>query len=445
MSSTNPAPESTESHTLARHPVGFYYFFWGEFAERASYYGMRAILPLYLTTALHFDETRAGSTLYAFKMACYLLPLLGGFLADRFFGKYWTIVGFSIPYVLGHFVLGIENQTALFIALGLLAGGSGVIKPNISSLMGQTYDQQRPGQDQLRSSAFLWYYFSINIGSFLSTTLLPTFRDKYGYAAAFQFPAWLMVVSLGVFALGKKHYAVETIGRAELTPHEKSERRRILGELFGIFFLIIFFWIAYEHHDSLWVFFIKKHVDLSTGFTWRGHPLSFAPDQLQAINPWTVMIFAPLFGWLFQKIDPNARLLTPGNKMLAGFLLQVVSTGIMSVAGFLVEGTETKLSLAWPVVAYFLLTIAEILVYGTGLEFAYATAPKSLKSFVTACFLMTTAFANLINFWLAGFYNTTLKPGPFFGLSALIVLAASVAFYFVSRAMNRQLHANSQK
>ena len=130
------------------HPTGFWFFFWGEFAERCSYYGMRAILTLYLTTKLGMSDARANEWYAWFKMACYFLPLLGGFIADRWLGRYWTIVGFSVPYVLGHFILGIENNVALFIALALLAGGSGVIKPNISTLMGQTYDQQRPGNER---------------------------------------------------------------------------------------------------------------------------------------------------------------------------------------------------------------------------------------------------------------------------------------------------------
>ena len=155
------------------HPRGFYFIFWGEFAERCSYYGMRAILFLYLTQALTFPDTEAGPIYMAFKMSCYFLPLLGGFLADRYFGKYWTIVGFSVPYVLGHFVLGISSHIALVIALALLAGGSGVIKPNISTLMGLTYDQLRPGQSALRTAAFQWFYFSINVGALLSTFGLP--------------------------------------------------------------------------------------------------------------------------------------------------------------------------------------------------------------------------------------------------------------------------------
>src|SRR5438876_2008068 len=144
---------------FAGHPKGFFFFFWGEFAERCSYYGMRAILPLYLTGVLAFSDTRAAAAYSAFKFSAYLLPLLGGYLADRYFGKYWTIVGFSVPYVLGHFILGIETEWTLFLALVLLACGSGVIKPNISTLMGKTYDQKRPGQKALLTSAFLWFYF----------------------------------------------------------------------------------------------------------------------------------------------------------------------------------------------------------------------------------------------------------------------------------------------
>src|SRR5262249_6541863 len=135
----------------------------------------------------------------AFKMGCYLLPLLGGLLADRWIGRYWTIVGFSVPYVLGHFILGFSDPTILgdaiqglspdrlkflahmllFISLALLAGGSGVIKPNISSLLGQTYDQKRPGQERLRSSAFLWFYLAINVGALISQIALPLVRDRY--------------------------------------------------------------------------------------------------------------------------------------------------------------------------------------------------------------------------------------------------------------------------
>ena len=163
--------------------------FWGEFAERASYYGMRTILFLYLTTQFGLSDAVAGSTYSYFKAACYFLPLLGGYLADRFFGKYWTIVGFSVPYVAGQLLIGFADQYTIFLALALLAAGSGVIKPNISALLGQTYDQKRPGNGALRANAFMWFYFSVNLGATISMALLPWVRDKYGYKAAFLIPA----------------------------------------------------------------------------------------------------------------------------------------------------------------------------------------------------------------------------------------------------------------
>src|SRR5262249_42582258 len=293
--------------TPSSHPRGFYFIFWGEFAERCSYYGMRAILFLYLTQGLQFADKDAGPIYSTFKMSCYFLPLLGGFLADRYFGKYWTIVGFSVPYVLGHFVLGIPNQIALLFALALLAGGSGVIKPNISTLMGLTYDQQRPGQSALRTAAFQWFYFSINVGAVLSTFGLPAIRDhltdsylaryefkeeirrsadgterkvfqatlegvrkeiseeeanrlklearRYAYPLAFQVPAWLMVAALAAFAAGKRHYAVEKIERAETSDEQRRQRWETLKQLFGFFALMICFWIPYEYNDTLWVAF----------------------------------------------------------------------------------------------------------------------------------------------------------------------------------------------
>src|SRR2546427_2001511 len=107
MSATDrPPPAAPDTH-----PTGFWFFFWGEFAERCSYYGMRAILPLYMTTRLAMPDDQAAAWYSYFKAACYLLPLLGGYLADRYLGRYWTIIGFSVPYVVGQLLIGVESRT----------------------------------------------------------------------------------------------------------------------------------------------------------------------------------------------------------------------------------------------------------------------------------------------------------------------------------------------
>lgn len=446
MASSSEPAVTTASE---RHPKGFFFFFWGEFAERSSYYGMRAILFQYMATSsatlggLGMGDTRAAPIYSYFKMACYFLPLLGGYVADRFFGKYWTIVGFSIPYVLGHFILGIHNETALFFALALLACGSGVIKPNISTLMGLTYDQQRPGQERLRGAAFLWFYFSVNVGAALSTYIMPDLRTNQGYAIAFQFPAWLMVVSLGIFAWGKPYYAVEKIEVHTKTPEERREQWQTLRRLFAVFGLIVLFWIPYEYNDNIWIAFTRDYVDLNV--SWRDKPIP--PDQIQTLNPVFVLILIPIFNGIYKLLDPDARIFTATRKILAGFAFTTLASAIMAAAANQAAQTGAKVSIGWPSIAYIVLTIGEVLLYGTALELSYAAAPKSLKGFVTACFLVTNAIANFINSFLTQLYGGSLtdKPedrGPlspfqFFTMATLIVLVATIAFVFVGRRFDR--------
>src|SRR5262249_4575671 len=263
-----------------------------------------------------------------FKTACYLLPLLGGFLADRYFGRYWTIVGFSIPYVAGHFILGSDSRMMMFFALALLAGGSGVIKPKISTLLGQTYDQQRPGQERLRTAAFNLFYLAINIGAVISQFGLPMVRDKWGYEAAFRFPAWLMVAALIAFALGKPFYGKDVFVHHKLTPDEKAQQRKALGRLLGIFALIVLFWVPYEQNDNLWVFFSRDYVNRTVQFgSWS---YTFSPDQIQFLNPLFVIILIPTFVLLFRVIDPHTRFFTAMMKIQLGFIFTAAAAGTMA-------------------------------------------------------------------------------------------------------------------
>jgi POT family proton-dependent oligopeptide transporter len=445
-------PTKTGVPTPTGHPPGLWFFFWGEFAERASFYGMRAILPIYLASVMQFGDKDGGTIYYCFKMAAYFLPLLGGIIADRWLGRYWTIVGFSIPYVIGHFILGVENQWFCLIALFLfLAPGTGVIKPNISSLLGQTYDQQRPGQDGLRNSGFQWFYFAINIGALISMFIVPIIRDHKGYAIAFQFPAWLMVLALAIFAGGKRFYAKEERVVHVKTPEEKKQQWATLVRLLGIFGLIVFWWVAYEHNDSIWVFFARDYMNhQDTAFTlpsWLGGA-RYEPkaDSYQYINSLFVLIFIPVFNLIFRAIDPNMKIITPVRKVLAGFLLTAAAIGVMMLAAYSTNGGAAKVSAWWLVVAYIVLTAGEVLLYGTMLDLSYAAAPKSMKGFITACFLLTNTLGNFVNMLFSRLYGGSLKDAPgrwsvspttFFGLTICIVLAATVAFYFVGKQFER--------
>src|SRR5262245_50778612 len=122
---------------MGQHPAGFWFVFFGELAERASYYGMRTLLALYMIDVLGFSEAGGATVMKAFMAACYLTPFLGGWVAEKYLGRYKTILYYSFPYIAGHIILGsVQNNTGLFISLILLALGSGAIKPNTSVLLG---------------------------------------------------------------------------------------------------------------------------------------------------------------------------------------------------------------------------------------------------------------------------------------------------------------------
>ena len=416
--------------SLGRHPKGFWFFFWGELAERSSYYGMRAILALYMVDKLGFSEGDASTMMSIFIGGCYLLPLVGGFVADRFLGKYWTIVLFSGPYILGHVLLGVESRPFLYGALALLAMGSGVIKPNISTLMGLTYDAQRPGEDQLRSDAFGVFYMAINVGSVISTFTLPYLRTEYGYATAFLAPAVLMVISFAIFAAGKKHYAVETIQKSSATPEERAEQWAVLGRIAPIFLTVTFFWAIFDQTASTWVFFARDYMDLNLlGF-------KLEPDMIQGLNPFLVVFFVPVFSIIWSRLAAAGRKLKATDKMAIGFVLTGSTMALMAGAAFMTT-PEAKVSIAWQMIAYVIVTMAEVCISVVGLELAYTAAPKRLKGFVTACWLVTVALANFtINAPVSQLYDK-LPPWQYFGLLAAVMVPVTAAFLFFAGRFNR--------
>ncbi len=372
------------------HPVGFWFFFWGEFAERCSYYGMRAILALYMIDRLGVEKADASTYMSLFIAACYFFPLVGGFLADNFFGKYWTIVGFSLPYVVAQFIVGIENQYIIFGALALLAMGSGVIKPNISTLMGMTYDQQRPGQDQLRTSAFSYFYMAINIGAALSQFSMPWLRTKYGYQVAFLFPAALMALALVIFALGKRYYATERIvrkivgeesdlpndGRTITGLHityeavtrsqaaaETALKWKTLGRIGSVFLMVMFFWAIFDQSASTWIFFADTYMDTtligertdgtamvltaqSAESTFGFPTFRMSPDAIQAFNPVFIVLFVPISVWLFKTLNRMGFKIQATHKMTLGFVLTGSTMLIMAFAASLAGPKQDAIKLA---------------------------------------------------------------------------------------------------
>jgi proton-dependent oligopeptide transporter, POT family len=188
-----------------------------------------------------------------------------------------------------------------------------------------------------------------------------------------------------------------------------------------------------------------------------------APDQLQFLNALFVIILVPVFNAAFKYLDPDLKIFTSMRKIFAGFVLTAAAIGIMALAGYLVQGHTTlvavgdqmkevcpeseKVSLLWPAMAYIVLTFGEVLLYGTMLDLSYSAAPKSMKGYVTACFLLTNTLANFLNILWTPLYGGSLPdavakrgplpPGVFFGVTAAVTLVAALMFVFVGKQFER--------
>jgi POT family proton-dependent oligopeptide transporter len=425
---------------LKEHPRGFWFIFWGELAERASYYGMRTILTLYLVSILGFAGPESALIMHLFIAGCYLAPLLGGLLADRVLGRYKTILYFSPPYILGHIIIGgWDTRPAMFIALVLLALGAGSIKPNISTLMGQMYEEQK--KQALLTEAFSYYYAAVNIGAAISSLALPVVRDSIaktegltkGYAVAFMIPAILMVLAFVLFASGKKYYPQDVVRNLpKKTPEQRAAERMTLARIGGVFAVIALFWFVYDQTASTWVLFAKDHMDLNLI-----GDLSTTADQIQGLNPVFIVVLTPFFNWLWNFIKDRRGVEMPDTrKMMAGFFILIGCLALMAVAAY--ASSATSVSVWWMCIATLVVTMAELCISVVGLEFAFKQAAPGTKSFVTGVFWLTVFVGDLGAAAFSEALWGTVSAGNFFALQTAIVIAAAAAFYVVARKFERE-------
>src|SRR5262245_33045965 len=196
-----------------RFPPQIKYIIGNEACERFSYYGMIGILELYLKDRMQMGAAGATQTLHLFGAAVYFLPLLGGWLADRYWGRYRTILGISLFYCLGHGTLALfeGSRAGLFAGLTLLAIGAGGIKPCVSAFVG---DQFKPDQDRALTRIYAWFYWTVNLGAAFGFFVIPIVRNHAGYSWAFGVPGIFMGLATLIFWLGSKHYVRQPPQRA---------------------------------------------------------------------------------------------------------------------------------------------------------------------------------------------------------------------------------------
>jgi proton-dependent oligopeptide transporter, POT family len=397
-SSYRTAPERTE-----RIPSGIPFIVGNEGAERFSYYGMRAILVVFMTQFLMgsggeldvMSEGEAKGYYHLFVSAVYFFPIVGAVIADAFLGKYRTVIVFSLLYCLGHLALALDDtRIGLSIGLTLIAIGSGGIKPCVSANVG---DQFGALNQHLLSRVFGWFYFAVNLGSFVSTLLIPIFLKWFGPHVAFGVPGLLMFVATWIFWLGRRNYVhVPPGGMAFVRETFSVEGFQSVGKLVGIYAFVAVFWALYDQTASAWVLQAR-----SMNLHWMG--VDWLPSQIQAINPVLILIFIPIFSYGIYPAVNRVYRLTPLRKVSIGLFVTVVSFLIPAWIETLISAGETP-GIFWQVLAYMVLTAAEVMVSITCLEFSYTQAPKNMKSLVMGIYYMSVslgnAFTALVNFFI---------------------------------------------
>lgn len=424
---TAPAPLSTM-------PSGIPHIIGNELAERFSFYGMKAILVAFMTGAMvdgagradHLPEAQASEWFHYFVFAVYLTPLLGGLLADLWLGKYRTIILLSLVYCLGHLALALDDtRLGLLLGLGLIALGSGGIKPCVSAHVG---DQFATTNAHLLPRVYYWFYLSINIGSFISMLLTPWLLEQYGAHVAFAIPGVLMVVATVVFWMGRHRFAHIPPDRAGFAADlRRPEVLRSILALLGIYALVAMFWSLFDQTHSRWVL-QAEHMDR------RIFGIELLPSQLQSANPLLVLILVPVFSiFVYPLVDRFIRV-TPLRKIGAGFCLAVLSFMIPAWVETWIAAGQTP-GIGWQVLAYVLITAAEVLISITCLEFSYTQAPPRLKSLIMGLYLASVALGNLftalVNGWIHQAGETASLSGAAYYWFFVKMMAATTAVFFI--------------
>ncbi|MGB8693651.1 MAG: MFS transporter [Steroidobacteraceae bacterium] len=374
-----------------RMPAGIPFIIANEFAERFCFYGINAILSVYMVQFLHYGDAKATSWQSLFKFAAYFFPLVGAIVSDVFWGKFRTIITFSMAYVLGCSILalGPPSPLTLGVGLGFMAFGTGGIKPCVSTNVG---DQFTSKNQHLIERAFSYFYLSINAGSSISIYFCPVLLNNYGPKAAFGMPAAMMAVATLVFWMGRKRFAVvPPAGKQWLRDIVSPEGLRLVGRLLILLVFIAGFWALWDQSNGqTWT--LQATSDLMDKTLWPGYTL--LPAQIQVVNGLLILIMVPIFTFGIYPLAGRFFTVTPLRKIGVGMFVAALSFLIVASIEKKIQN-GIGVSVWWQLLAYVVLTASEVLVSITALEFFYKQAPLRMKSFIMALYLCAIAFGNL--------------------------------------------------
>ena len=397
---------ATAEEQLWGHPKGLYILFFTELWERFSYYGMRAILVLYLISSVNGDnpgygwnEADAISLYGTYTMLVYVMSIAGGLIADKLWGQKRTVLIGGLLLCAGHGILAVDALWAFYAGLGLIILGVGGLKPNISTMVGGLY----PQGDVRRDKGFTIFYIGINIGAFLSALIVGGIAEVYGWHYGFGLAGIGMLLGQAVFMWGQKF--LKGVGEAtkDLIPAEAEAKARPLTNeewdrmkvMLISFLLIIVFWGAFEQAGGLMNIYTAQKTDLSLSFS-----LPFVGDAIpaswfQSVNAFFIITLgvpiASFWVWWKNRGKESSSIF----KMATGVIIMGVGFLFMSAASLQFEA-EGSSAMYWLVLAYLFHTIGELCASPVALSYITKLAPLKYASLMMGAYFAATGLGNKV-------------------------------------------------
>ncbi len=413
------AETSDSTSGIMGHPRGLVNLFFTEMWERFSYYGMRAILILYMVAAvsdggLGMDMKTAGQIYGLYTMSVYLTSLPGGFLADRFLGQRKAVLIGGIIIACGNILTAMPSKELFFLGMLTIVLGTGLLKPNISSMLGMLYKEGDPRRD----AGFSIFYMGINIGAFLSPLVcgfLAQSAEFKSFLVSMHMPAtsswhWGFGAPAVGMILGLVHYVLQgrLLGDAGLKPHHKaassaqtaqealsSDEMKRLGAIGVLFFFNILFWAVYEQGGTSLNVFADRCTRCEI-FGWQ-----FPSSWMQSFQAIYVIIFAPVFSYIWLKL--GAKQPTSPAKFAIGLFL--LGAGIVLMVPAAMLAAHGKVSPLWLVVVYLLEVMGELCLSPVGLSTVTKLAPARFVGLTMGAWFIGTALGNYCAGSLGGLFN----------------------------------------
>jgi len=419
------------------HPKGLYLLFLVEMWERFSFYGMRALLVLYMIQTLAFSTQKAGNIYGLYTGLVYLTPLLGGYLADRYFGQRKCIATGAVLMSCGLFLLAFAPKSLFLLSLTLMIIANGFFKSNISAVLGLLYDKQQEKKD----GAFTIFYMGINLGAFLSPLVCGTVAVKFGYEYGFAVAGCGMLVGLLIY----KMFEIKLLNNVGMFPATKQVQEKSSADVlsqnqkhkFAALILLMFFtvpfWICFEQAGSSLTLFAQYQTNRNL----FGYEIP--TGYFLALNPLFIITLAPFMSLLWERLRAKCKEPSSVEKFAISLFLITVSYVLLAFAGHL--SLVSKVSPWWLVFGYLIMTLSELCLSPIGLSLVSKLAPAKFLSLAMGCWFLTSFFGNTIAGFLGGKYDS-VTPSQLFGFLAGLAFVTFVLLLCFIPKLNNVIKAD---